>query len=199
MEIFYALFIALANNLDTFGVRVAYSIKGIKVPFGINLWIGLIAFFISALAAKSGQLVAVILPGKLSSILSMILLIIIGLWLIVEPYFSKTQKQEVKGTNMLAILADPVEADQDNSKHIDLREATLLGLALSLNNIGGGLSAGILGISPLIIGILSALLSLLIFWMGNQMIGLIKQWNLGHRAPVIAGVLLIIIGIRQVF
>lgn len=199
MDFFYALFIALANNVDTVGVRVAYSIKEIKVPFGINLWIGLIAFLISALAAKSGQLVAGILPGKLSNILSMVLLILIGLWLIVEPYFSRSKRQVMKGTNVLAILADPVEADQDNSKHIDFKEATLLGLVLSLNNIGGGLSAGILGISPLIIGSLSALLSLLIFWMGNQMIGLIKQWNLGPRAPVIAGVLLIIIGIRQIF
>ena len=199
MELIYAFLIALANNVDTVGVRVAYSLKGIKVPFGINLWIAFIALVVSALAAKSGQLMALVLPGKLGNIVSMILLIMVGLWLILEPFFSRNKEQEAKGANMLTILADPVEADRDNSKHIDLKEATILGIALSLNNIGGGLSAGILGINPAVIGVLSAFISILVFWMGNRLIGIIKHWNLGVRAPVAAGVLLIVIGIRQIF
>ncbi|MBV9851418.1 MAG: hypothetical protein JO250_17250, partial [Armatimonadetes bacterium] len=40
-------------------------------------------------------------------------------------------------------LGDPREADLDRSRDIDMREGTLLGLALSLNNVGGGLSAGL--------------------------------------------------------
>lgn len=37
----------------------------------------------------------------------------------------------------------------DGSRVIDLREASLLGVALSLNNIFGGISAGMIHISPL--------------------------------------------------
>ncbi|NLC77899.1 MAG: sporulation membrane protein YtaF [Clostridia bacterium] len=199
MDVLSALLIALANNADTISVRVAYSLKRIKVSFGINLWIAFLAFIVSALAAGSGQLLADVLPGSAGSVLSMGLLILVGLWLIAEPFVGNKQEERRKGNRMLAILADPVEADQDQSKHIDFKEATLLGLALSLNNIGGGMSAGILGISPLLIGGLSGLISIIIFWMGNWLIGMLIEWNIGYRVSFVAGLVLIMIGIKQMF
>lgn len=199
MEFFYALFIALANNVDTIGVRMAYTVKGIKVSHAINFWIALIAFGISALASLSGELIASFLPAKLVSILSMVLLVLIGLWLIIEPYVNKPKKPVNRPPHMLDILADPVEADRDHSKHIDFKEATVLGMALSLNNIGGGLSAGILGINWLLMGLLSALISWLIFWAGNQLTDYIKKADWGMKAPVVAGLILIIIGLKQLW
>lgn len=199
MEFFYALLIALANNVDTIGVRIAYTVKGIKVSHEINLWIALIAFSISAFAALSGEIIVSFLPAKLASIISMVLLVLIGLWLIIEPYIHKPVKPANRPPHLLDILGDPVEADQDHSKHIDFKEATVLGMALSLNNIGGGLSAGILGINWLLMGLLSALISWLIFGAGNQLTDYTNKAGWGTKAPVVAGLILIIIGLKQLW
>lgn len=200
MELFYAFLLAIANNLDTLGVRVAYSLKGIKITPIINLWMALIAFIISAGAAGSGNLVASFLPDNFAGHLTMVLFILMGILLIIEPYYNKIKLKRSRGetANVLHILADPIEADQDGSRHIDLKEATLLGLALSLNNIGGGLTAGMIGINWVLIGLLSALFSFIIFWAGNQIVDILKPWNMGNKASLIAGLLLIAIGISQI-
>lgn len=199
MEILYALFIALASNLDTIGVRIAYTVQGIKVSHGINLWMALIGFTVSALASRSGTVLAALLPGKSARLVSMVLLVLIGLWMMLEPYLPKREKHHRRSPGMLEILADPLEADRDRSKHIDFKEATVLGTALSLNNIGGGFSAGILGINWLLMGFLSALISWLVFWAGNQLTGYLDQTSWGTRAPLVAGLLLILMGLKQLF
>lgn len=60
----YAFLIALTNNFDNIGARIAYSIRGIKISSLINLWISVITFVISFLAAFSGTLISGTLGGK---------------------------------------------------------------------------------------------------------------------------------------
>jgi putative sporulation protein YtaF len=96
------------------------------------------------------------------------------------------------------ILLKPENADIDNSKHIDFREATLLGIALSINNVGGGVSAGMIGLNPFWVGLLSAVLSFFILWAGNYMAEFFIKWNLSNKATIAAGILLIAIGIEQI-
>ena len=86
----------------------------------------------------------------------------------------------------------------DNSKHIDFREATLLGIALSINNVGGGLSAGMIGLNSFWVGFLSAVLSFIALWAGNYIAEFFVKLNIDKKTPVVAGLLLIAIGIEQI-
>ena len=86
----------------------------------------------------------------------------------------------------------------DNSKHIDFREATFLGIALSINNVGGGVSAGIIGLNSFWVGFLSAVLSFLALWAGNYVAEAFVRWHISQKASVVAGLLLIGIGIEQI-
>ena len=203
MHLLYTLFIALANNLDNISVRIAYSLRGIKISTSKNLWISIITFFISSLAAFSGSILTKFLNNRTSSILSMILLIAIGLWIMLEPYFRKESNDIIEPTvnqecNIYGILKKPESADSDNSKDIDYKEATLLGIALSINNIGGGLSAGMIGLNSFFVGFFSAVISFLALWAGNYITEFFNKWNLGKKANIIAGILLILIGIKQI-
>lgn len=87
----------------------------------------------------------------------------------------------------------------DNSKHIDFKEATLLGIALSINNIGGGLSAGMIGLNPLLVGILSAVLSFFALWIGNYVAEFFIRRNVMDKTAIAGGILLIAVGIGQLF
>ena len=166
MHIIYTLFIALANNLDNISVRIAYSLRGIKISNAKNLWISVITFFIASFSAFSGTMLTKVLSGKFSSILSMLLLVTIGLWILLEPLVKKEKNEliiDVNQTNssIYDILKKPEKADADNSKDIDYREATFLGIALSLDNIGGGISAGMIGLNFFFVGVFSAAISFL--------------------------------------
>jgi putative sporulation protein YtaF len=203
MHLIYTVFIALVNNLDNISVRIAYSIRGIKITTLKNLWISVITFFISSLAAFSGRAVSQAFNNKISSIISMIMLVIIGLWIILEPYFKKENKvkceeSSIQNSNIYNILKEPEKADADDSKDIDYKEATFLGIALSINNVGGSLSAGMIGLNSFFIGFFSAVISFLALWAGNYITEFFNKWNLTKKANIISGVILILIGIKQI-
>ena len=140
---------------------------------------------------------------QLSSLIAMLLLAAIGSWMILEPYLKRDNNctgEVVQGKKKSArhVLLNPHNADMDNSKHIDFKEATLLGIALSINNVGGGVSAGIIGLNSFWVGFLSAVLSFLALWAGNYIAEFFIKWNLSQKATVVAGTILIAIGIEQI-
>lgn len=195
-----AFFIALTNNFDNIGARIAYSIRGISISTPVNLWISVITFVISSLAAFSGKAVSGSLGTRLSSLIAMVLLTAIGLWMILEPRIKNRRQNLSKSSSQSigAILLSPEKADRDHSRHIDFKEATLLGIALSLNNVGGGLSAGILGVDALLVGFLSAVLSFVALWAGNYVSAFFIRLNVAEKATTVAGLILIVIGIQQI-
>jgi putative sporulation protein YtaF len=189
--------IALTNNVDNIGVRFAYSIRGIRISTLINLWISVITFIISYFAAYSGTIVSGYFNKRLCSVAAMILLTAIGSSMIYLQYLKKACSGEYKKGVCLFLLKSE-NADVDKSKHIDFKEATLLGIALSINNVGGGISAGLIGLNAFWVGLLSAFLSFLALWTGNYIANFFVKWNLANKATVIAGLLLIAIGIVQI-
>lgn len=200
MHLLYTFVIALANNLDNIGVRIAYSIRGIKIPVPKNLWISVITFIISGGAAYFGEFTSKYLSRNITSILSMLLLVGIGLWIITEPYIKKKKdkvEEAEKDFTITGILRNPENADVDNSIDIDFKEATLLGIALSVNNIGGGLSAGMIGLPWYFVGVFSAIISFVALWLGNYVTDFFKKWNLESKATIISGVALILLGFYQ--
>ena len=201
MHFFYSVLIALSNNIDNISVRIAYSIRGIKISLSKNIWISVITFIISTFAAYSGKLLSGLFSKEFSSIISMILLSAIGLWIIFGDYFKdkKVNQADIsKNVNVFDVLDKPEIADVDNSKTIDFKEATFLGIALSINNIGGGLSAGMIGLNSFLVGILSAIVSFIALFAGNFIADLFNKWNFNKKANVFAGIILILIGIKQV-
>jgi len=202
-HLLYILIISLANNLDNIGVRIAYSIRGIKISIPINVWISIITFIISGFAAYSGTLVTGFLSKQLASVLSMALLSGIGLWIMVEPYMKKNSNvpygsQQESAPTIWHVFTNPSKADRDNSKHIDFKEATVLGIALSINNVGGGLGAGMIGLNSFWVGFFSSLISFIALWAGNYITEYFKKWNIGNKATVVAGIALILIGVEQI-
>jgi putative sporulation protein YtaF len=191
------------NNFDNIGVRIAYSIRGVRISTLINLWISAITFVISFFAAYSGTIISGVISKQLSSLIAMLLLTAIGSWMIFEPYLKKNntctdESDQENKKSAFHVLLDPKKADMDNSKHIDFREATFLGIALSINNVGGGVSAGMIGLNSFWVGFLSAVLSFLALWAGNYVAEFFIKWNISKKASVVAGLLLIAIGIEQI-
>ncbi|QGM44314.1 manganese efflux pump [Methylocystis heyeri] len=198
----YGFVIAITNNVDNLGARIAYSIQGTRVSLPINLWISAITFLISSAAAYMGATVSGSLGSEIASVAAMLLLVGLGAMMIIqtrgEPWHDQ-EPPEKDATSLWKVILRPHHADVDASKHIDFKEGTVLGVALSINNIGGGLSAGIIGVNPWLVGGLSALVSFLALWAGNYLAEFFVRRGIANKANLIGGLLLIIIGVRQVF
>jgi putative sporulation protein YtaF len=198
----YAFLIALANNVDNLGARIAYSIQGTRVSNLVNLWISIITFGISLAAASSGAAAIGYFGARAASVLAMGFLVALGSWMILQarkPAWREEQPLSKEGASLWRILLKPHRADVDKSRHIDFKEGTVLGIALSINNIGGGLSAGIIGVDPFLVALLSALVSFVALWAGNYMAEFFVRRNIAEKAAAVGGALLIVIGIKQLF
>ncbi len=195
----WTFLIALTNNFDNIGARIAYSMSGIRLNIFINLWITVITFVISFLATVSGTMITGSLGRQFAAVIAMVLLVAIGASMTLEPYWKKKCRNNPSGnkSHIFGILWRPEHADLDNSKHIDFKEATLLGVALSMNNIGGGLSAGMIGLNAFLLASLAAVLNFVVLWAGNYLAEFFIKQNLTDRAAVVGGIVLIGIGIEQ--
>jgi putative sporulation protein YtaF len=196
-----AVVIALANNVDNLGARLAYSVQGTKVSVLINAWISVITLFISGAAAYFGGAIMALLGKFFASFLAMGMLVALGLWMILHARFQSWHDrihEEKTATRHHHILRKPHHADIDDSKHIDFAEGTVLGFALSINNVGGGVTAGVLGINPMLVGFLSAVISFAALFAGNHVAAFFVKRRISDKATVVGGVALILIGLKQI-
>ena len=192
-SILYAFFIALINNIDNISVRIAYSLKGVKIDVYKNILISLITFIMSTMSAFFGAFLLDFISPNISAIFTMIIFIILGLYFIFEPYIKRKEASTYVG-----IITDPNNADIDNSKTIDLKEALFLGIGLNLNNIGGSLSAGIYGVNIYLIGGLSTIISFISLWLGNYLTNIFQNTVAYKKANLVIGIILILLGLRQI-
>ncbi len=120
------------------------------------------------------------------------------MFILCQPFLSKKETVDSKDDSVLmGILRDPEKADFDGSKTISFSEAIVLGVALSINNIAGGFDAGVTNLNLWLTAIISGVFSFICI-SGFAYVG--KRYlaeYLGKWATVIAGVLLILIGIDQ--
>ncbi|MFS0837500.1 MntP/YtaF family protein [Paenibacillus sp. 1P03SA] len=98
---------------------------------------------------------------------------------------------------VIQILRTPSAADVDRSGNISSSEATLLGIALSLDAFGAGIGAALIGYTPLLTSAVIVVTSGLFIYFGLK-IGY-KYSGLGwiRKVSVLPGVVLILMGISK--
>ncbi|QIB69513.1 sporulation membrane protein YtaF [Aminipila butyrica] len=201
----FILGFALSSSLDNLGVGITYGIRKIRISVFSNTIISIICFLFSFLGILFGKWVSTVIPGILPVLLSVILLSAIGLriiWLSLSHKQQAEEKEvcEIKGLS--SILKNPECADFDKSKDIGIIEALVLGVALSTNALTNGLSAGLLGYTPMAISLTAAIGSFLMVQLGikaGQKVADIQigPFQLGQFGTLISGILILLIAIRS--
>jgi putative sporulation protein YtaF len=207
-----ALLLSLSSNLDNVGVGVVYGIRKISVPFSSNLVIALITGTGTLAAILAGHTIGSFLEPRVASLAGGSLLIGLGTWVVFQESHAVPQREtvarvEINGcaresnlaSRVLTLLDNPFSADQDFSRHIDRREALLLGVALSLNNVVNGVAAGIAGLDPMKVTLLVCIFSVLTIWAGLGAGIRFGSRVAGRSTGVVSGLLLIFIGVYQAF
>lgn len=191
---------AIASNLDNVGAGVAFGVGRIRISPTVNLWIAVITFVVTLASVAGGHHLAHLLPGHVAAVLSATAFCGMGLWMIgvsVRERRNQRVMESATGPLLVSVLEAPARADSDHSRHIDFREATVLGAALSLNNIGGGIGVGLAHLSPLATSAAAGAASFAVIWIGCVVGERFGGRRLGDHAQMAAGALLLLIGVFQ--
>jgi putative sporulation protein YtaF len=204
--------IALSCNLDNVGVGISYGTRKIRLPLATNLYIALLTSAGTYLAMVLGQQVFRFFPPSFGAILGGGILVVMGVWVMVQEILARRRPEPAEEArtetktapkslwgHLLEILKEPLAVDYDKSGHIDLKEGTILGLALMLNNLPNGVAAAMIKLPALLTTVAVGILSLLTFWlgisigryMGNRCEGATWTW-------VVSGTMLIGIGLAEI-
>lgn len=198
MVYFAILLFALSANLDNFTVAITYGMRKIRIGCLANLLIAGISGGGTWLCMSAGIEIGQFLPHALASAAGSLLLVGMGLWSIKSALFPKPSiPAHQPGIHLGELLDSPEKADADASGCIDLQEAAVLAIALTINNAGLGLGASIAGIDILLTTLCTAFCSVVAIFIGCW-IG--KSWAshaLGRFAPLVAGIVVAALGICE--
>ena len=204
MNYMTALLLSVSANLDTLAVCISYGLKKVKLSFIGALLISLITSLGTFLSMYLGKIITNFISPKIVTIIGGILLIILGLKIVID-FLKKYRKSNTKDllrhkkVSYGEILDNPIKADADNSGDIDIKECITLSIALTLNNLSVGMAASIAGISILLNTLFTFLLTWLNIGLGFYVGNKYASKLVGEYSDLISGVLIIILGIYQIF
>ena len=216
MQLVTILGLAISSNLDTLGVALAYGARKFRLPLLSNFICALIPCLGTYLTMSIGSTLRRLVSGQLAGVLGAGIISASGVVLIFQS-LGKSRKAGRAGRpeppnraspspgqqphfslkELGRILKDPLRADYDFSGTIEVKEAFLLALALTLNNLSAGFAAGLIGLNVFLMVGCSFVFSIVFFYVGIG-IGLlfIARW-FGRWSDLAAGVILVLLGIYE--
>lgn len=200
-----------AISLDGFGVGVTYGIRRIRIPFSSIMIIALCSGLVVFCSMHIGVFLLRFISPQTAVNIGALILIGIGLWAMGqfllqqgnEHLDSRLEKQtsikfEIKSLGLVIhILRTPTRADMDRSGNISAAEATLLGLALSLDAFGAGVGIGLIGLSPLLTAAIIAMSCGMFIFVGLRLGYMFATVNWVRNLSILPGCMLIIIGLLK--
>lgn len=203
MQILSSLLFGISASLDTLLIGFSYGMRRIHIPFRQNLLIGLITFWGSLFSMELGTLLGPLLPQRMTAYAGSGLLISFGCYYLIKyPVYRKTKPPLTEPESMPPSPSKnntdaTLTATSQDTSFLTFTDTLLLGIMLSMNNIGIGFGTGMAGLLlvPTLISIF--LLSLIFMALGNRM-GEWKAFTFTESmADMISGILLICLGITQ--
>ena len=180
---FYCILLAFCSTLDSLGIGITYGLKNTKILLSAKVILFAGSFLITFFTLFLGNYFSTIFTSNIANTIGAVILILIGIFLI----FSCFKKEN--------------NFDFDFSNNIDSKEAVFLGLALSLDSFGIGISSSMLKINAFLFPLFVAIFQLLFLSFGNFLGRTIK--NTSHIPDniwsTLAGGLLVFIGIIKIF
>ncbi|AOZ94781.1 hypothetical protein PNBC_06795 [Paenibacillus crassostreae] len=217
------MLLSFAVSLDSFGVGITYGLRKLKIPLLSIMIISTLSGVVIYISMQLGVLLANLISPIVASVVGAMILIVMGLWSLMQMIVQKEKDPLVESGNVkrieemlplpverkvfsfeirkmglvIQILRTPSSADVDESGSISGYEAMWLGIALSLDALGAGLGAALLGFPPWSTSLVIALFSgsFLVVGMNTGFRFATKSWT-RHMAAIPA-LLLIVMGIMK--
>lgn len=176
--------LSISSSIDSLGIGITYGIKNTKISLLSKIILLCISLFVSFISVSFGNFLTFILSETFTNLIGGFILFLIGVFVIVKSFF------DTNSTNNNYY-------DFNHSNLIDPKEAIFLGLALSLDSFGIGVSSSLIGSNSLLFPLLVSIFQFIFLSFGVKLGKKINKlskisdfiWTL------ISGILLICIGL----
>lgn len=211
------LLFSISSNIDNVVVGIAYGIKKIEIGFIANLIIAAVTTIGTLLSMSLGWYISKFLPHSISNILGAGVIVILGIYIIIQSLIKlapgkdqnklleygvenlEKDRSSLALKNLNEMFEYAENTDVDKSGHIDMKEAFIVASGLTFNNLGTGVAASITGVSVILTVTATFIFSILTILIGESIGKNVFGRFLGNYAPIIAGILLIMLGIIEMF
>lgn len=219
------LLVSLAISMDSVSVGLTYGLRNMRMPFLSLVVVSGCSFaVVYGVMLVGSSLIEWLTPeiGKYIGAAVLILMGLFTLWRLIATRSGTEAQESAAASNaivaaekqeeqepivllsqfrifgvMIQILKDPSKADADRSGHIMGWEAVMLGLALSLDAFGAGISLTFLGYSPLLVALCIAVMSALLLVVGIALGRRAGKSSWLTRLTWLPPILLICIGVAK--
>lgn len=187
-----SLLFGISSSLDALLVGISLGLHRVRVRLWQNLFISLVTVLGTCLCIGFGELLAPLLPPVIASCVGSLILIGSGIYYIVRWL------PNVRRKTIPQIKKEPENADEI-APTLRAGELIALSLSLSANNMGMGLAASLGELSLRYTAFATALFSVALLFIGNQLGKSRFLLFIGSLADPLSGALLIGLGILQLF
>ncbi|ASS74527.1 sporulation membrane protein YtaF [Tumebacillus algifaecis] len=225
LHFFSLLVLAFAVSLDGFGVGLTYGLRKIRFPLWSLLVVTLCSATMILIAMQLGDVISHYLTDSFAKNFGAVILIGVGSFAIYNiltqkekepvaeeqtpdesaaPVEEKQHKTvlhvELKKVGLvIQILRTPSSADVDRSGDISVKEALILGLALSMDGFGAGVGASLIGFHSISTALTIAGMNLMFIYSGLRVGMRYADARLMRKMMYIPGAMLILIGLSKFF
>lgn len=193
---FFSLLLAFSLSVDALGVGVSYGLRRIRFPLASLLLLGTESLGMMLLVLSLGGWLASFFPFAPLAKCAAAFLFFFGLWFLKNGLSPKKEK-----TPPPSLLRNPSACDRDLSSAIEPKEALLLGLVLSADSLGAGLTIALSGLSHCVLPFFAAFFQALFLFLGSALgkkLILLPEPK-ENRYALLSGMILAIIGLYRFF
>jgi putative Mn2+ efflux pump MntP len=176
-----AIIIGIASNLDNIGIGLSYGTRNVQIPWRSVVVIATTSFLAALIGGISGILVSSVI-GAVASFIGGSILICLGIFVITQAMIQRKRREK---------------AEVHVANKITVWELGIIAIAQSITDLAVGFGTGVSHINvfetAFSIGFFSFLFLIVPALIGRKYLA---NW-LGNGATVIAGILLIVVGLHQ--
>jgi putative sporulation protein YtaF len=222
LHVFSTILLSISSNTDSFAVAIAYGIKKIKITIQANLLIAVVSSLGTFLSMSIGETIGGYLPKSIAGGLGSGVLIaigIFGLWQTIRH--EKLRRKNLQSSLQAAELFDDLNPDRISpnlatnekiyareqiqirrlrrSRKLNLKQSIPLAFSLTINNLAGGIGAGISGLNPFLTTALTFILAIVAIVSGSKLGVKFSSKMTEYWAGVLSAMMIIAIGIYEYF
>ncbi|MEA4987676.1 MAG: manganese efflux pump [Anaerovorax sp.] len=206
---FLSIFLfALSSDIDSFIVGMAYGIKKTQISGKDTLLISFITFIGTILSMALGKSLLNYIPIQSAGLFGGTLIICMGIYYIFvffQNYIKERKKSEISKEQMLEAnfnatsKLDKKMQKEKPSYKISHKESVILGITLSVNNMGLGIGASITGLNIFFTSIAAFVCSFFFLYLGNKIGNSRVLQTISRYAEPLSGLIIIGLGILEIY
>ena len=210
------LLLCAATNTDALSIGLSCGFGGIKTSFAMRCLICLMSLIITGAGVLSGGALSRVLPEPAGKIIGPVMMMVLGIYILSGAVGKKQENdadkknserercsersgREITLLKSASILTDPQSCDADRSMNIDVKEACLMGLALSADSFAAGISAGVGGGLCFLMPIIGSVMQMIFLYTGEVLSGILKRRVRVQKSffSLISGVIVLITAVLR--